>query len=86
MRDRTAQTGPLTVGQQIVAWWETTTSASEPADLADKIDVAIAAERERCAKAVEAVGEWVTSGPPGSAVARPSHYKDFAAAIRARKT
>lgn len=41
MRDRTAQTEPLTTGQQIVAWWETTTSASEPADLADKIDDAL---------------------------------------------
>ena len=40
--DRTAQTEPLTTGQQIVAWWETTTAASEPADLAAKIDDALA--------------------------------------------
>lgn len=40
-KDRTAQTEPLTEGQKIVAWWETSTSASEPADLADKIDDAI---------------------------------------------
>jgi hypothetical protein len=47
---------------------------------------AVAAERERCAVAVEMVGEWVTSGPLGSAVARPSTYRDYAAVIRARKT
>ena len=41
MKDRTAQTEPLTIGQQIVAWWETSTIASEPADLADKIDAAL---------------------------------------------
>ena len=46
-RDRTAMTEPLTTGQQIVAWWETSTSASEPADLADKIDAEI--ERLRAA-------------------------------------
>lgn len=40
-QDRTAQTEPLTDGQKIVAWWESTTSASEPADLADKIDEAL---------------------------------------------
>jgi hypothetical protein len=40
-RDRTAMAEPLTPGQQIVAWWETSTSASEPADLADKIDAEI---------------------------------------------
>lgn len=40
-RDRTAMTEPLTTGQQIVAWWETSTSASEPADLAEKIDDAL---------------------------------------------
>jgi len=37
-KDRTAMTEPLTTGQKIVAWWETSTSASEPADLAEKID------------------------------------------------
>ena len=41
MRDRTAQTDALTIGQRIVAWWETSTSASEPADLAEKIDEAV---------------------------------------------
>mgnify|MGYP003565243055 CR=1 FL=1 len=46
-RDRTAMAEPLTPGQQIVAWWETSTSASEPADLADKIDAEI--ERLRAA-------------------------------------
>jgi hypothetical protein len=37
-KDRTAMTEPLTTGQEIVAWWETSPAASEPADLADKID------------------------------------------------
>ena len=37
-KDRTAMTEPLTTGQKIVAWWETSTSVSEPADLAEKID------------------------------------------------
>lgn len=31
----------LTTGQRIVAWWETTTAESEPADLAAKIDDAL---------------------------------------------
>lgn len=47
MRDRTAQTEPLTTGQQIVAWWETTTAASEPADLAERIDKELATEYQR---------------------------------------
>lgn len=50
MRDRTAQTEPLTIGQQLVARWEGPASGwSEPADLAEAIDATIAAERERCA-------------------------------------
>lgn len=50
MRDPTAQTEPLTIGQQLVAKWESLDSGwSEPADLADAIDYAIATERERCA-------------------------------------
>jgi len=40
-------TDPLTTGQQIVAWWETSTSASEPADLAEKIDEEIERLRDR---------------------------------------
>ena len=40
-RDRTAMTDPLTKGQEIVAWWETSPAATEPADLADKIDAEI---------------------------------------------
>lgn len=47
MIDRTAQTPPLTLGQEIVAWWETSTSVSEPADLAERIDAELAAEYER---------------------------------------
>lgn len=51
MRDRTAMTEPLTVGQQIVAKWESLESGwSEPADLADGIDAALKAEREACAE------------------------------------
>ena len=54
MRDRTAQTEPLTIGQQIVAKWEAAESPwSEPADLAEAIDDAVKAEREACAKAAE---------------------------------
>ena len=42
MRDRTAMTGPLTIGQQLVARWEGVNSGwSEPADLAEAIDKAI---------------------------------------------
>ena len=53
MRDRTAQTEPLTIGQQIVARWEGLDSGwGEPADLAEAIDKAIADERERCAAIV----------------------------------
>jgi hypothetical protein len=49
--DRTAQTEPLTTGQSIVAKWESPASPwSEPADLAEAIDKAIAAEREACAR------------------------------------
>lgn len=49
MRDRTAMTEPLTTGQRLVARWESANSGwSEPADLAEAIDKAIAAERERC--------------------------------------
>jgi RNase adaptor protein for sRNA GlmZ degradation len=54
MRDRTAQTEPLTIGQQLVARWEGPASGwSEPADLAQAIDAAIAAEREACAQLAE---------------------------------
>jgi hypothetical protein len=55
--DPTAQTEPLTEGQSIVAKWESLTCPwSEPADLAEAIDEAIAAEREACAKIAE--GYW----------------------------
>jgi hypothetical protein len=51
MRDRAAMTEPLTIGQQLVARWEGVNSGwSEPADLAEAIDAAIAAEREACAR------------------------------------
>ena len=56
MRDPTAQTEPLTTGQSIVAKWEGPSSPwSEPADLAEAIDKAIAAEREACAQAATAL-------------------------------
>jgi hypothetical protein len=43
--DRTAQAEPLTTGQSIVAKWESPASPwSEPADLAEAIDRAVAAE------------------------------------------
>ena len=54
MRDPTAQTEPLTIGQQIVAAHELDMIA-EPCDLAQRIDDAIAAEREACAT----VAEWL---------------------------
>ena len=45
--DRTAQTEPLTTGQQIVAKWEGLDSGwTEPADLAEGIDNAITAARK----------------------------------------
>lgn len=45
----------MTTGQSIVATWEAPDSPwSEPADLAEAIDKAIAAEREACAKIAEA--------------------------------
>lgn len=52
MRDPTAQTKPLTLGQQIVAAHEADMIA-EPCELAQRIDDAIASERERCAKLLE---------------------------------
>ena len=46
MRDRTAMTEPLTIGQQLVARWESVNGGwSEPADLAEAIDAAVAASR-----------------------------------------
>lgn len=52
-RDRTAVTEPLTVGQKLVAQWETGAGMSEPADLAEAIDRALACSLTRgwnCAK------------------------------------
>lgn len=51
MRDPTAMTEPLTVGQKIVAAWDLDMIA-EPCELAEAIDAAIAAERARCAAIV----------------------------------
>lgn len=80
MRDRTAQTEPLTIGQQLVARWESIDSGwGEPADLAEAIDDAIAAEREACAKLVE-------SAPMGKAAGHHvfAELVELAAAIRSR--
>jgi hypothetical protein len=79
--DPTAQTEPLTEGQSIVAKWESLTCPwSEPADLAEAIDEAIAAEREACAKiADDAATGW--DGQHGRSVAYG--IRD---AIRARST
>ena len=52
MRDPTAQTEPLTTGQRLVSEWERDIIA-EPCELAEAIDAAIAAERERCANLAE---------------------------------
>jgi len=60
MRDRTAQTEPLTIGQSIVAKWEGPAGPwTEPADLAEAIDAAIAAEREACAKIADTYDKWI---------------------------
>jgi hypothetical protein len=60
-KDRTAMTEPLTTGQKIVAWWETSTSASEPADLADRIDGEIEPLRAALREIVEDnIDWWVT--------------------------
>lgn len=63
-RDRTAQTEPLTTGQQIVAKWEGLNGWTEPADLAEAIDDAIAAARsaalEEAAKALDQRAEEMT--------------------------
>lgn len=50
--DPTAQTEPLTTGQQIVSWWEKST-VSEPCELAQKIDGALASMKEQCARVAE---------------------------------
>lgn len=52
IHDATAQTEPLTVGQRIVAGYETDL-ISEPCEYAAAIDAAIAAEREACASIAE---------------------------------
>jgi hypothetical protein len=60
-KNRTATTEPLTTGQQIVAWWETSTSVSEPADLADRIDGEIEPLRAALREIVEDnIDWWVT--------------------------
>jgi hypothetical protein len=60
-KDRTAMTEPLTTGQKIVAWWETSTSVSEPADLADRIDGEIEPLRAALREIVEDnIDWWVT--------------------------
>lgn len=82
-------TEPLTIGQKLVARWEGVDSGwSEPADLAQAIDEAIAAERERTAKLVERLREeWFHEGIPGDlavpAGAFARSMKQLAAAIRA---
>jgi hypothetical protein len=60
-KDRTAMTEPLTTGQRIVAWWETSPTASEPADLADKIDGEL--ERLRAALRKLRDCDWVITLP-----------------------
>jgi hypothetical protein len=83
MRDRTAQTEPLTVGQRIVAKWEGLNGWTEPADLAEGIDEAIAAARsaalEEAAKVAVAQYSAIDDDPDG-------YIERIAAAIRALKT
>jgi hypothetical protein len=52
MRDETAQTDPLTIGQRLIADYEADVIA-QPWELAKAIDAAIAGEREACAKVCE---------------------------------
>lgn len=82
MRDRTAQTEPLTTGQKLVARWESADSGwSEPADLAEAIDQAIAAAYEDAAKIAEnAEKRALKAGATNTA----GYCLEVASAIRAR--
>ena len=83
MRDRTAMTEPLTIGQRLVARWEGLNSGwSEPADLAEAIDDAIAAEREACASVVEK--KWQEARDTDFDLGFETARKCFAAAIPSR--
>lgn len=80
-RDRTSTTEPLTIGQQIVAKWESLNSGwSEPADLAEAIDAALAAENEACAKLAEQMASRL-GGHTGCTC-----YQTVPEAIRSRRT
>lgn len=87
MRDRTAMTEPLTVGQQIVARWEGSASGwSEPADLAEVIDSAIAGEREACALLADEFRDLPHGSVPVSGLeATWAAAKQIADAIRNRE-
>jgi hypothetical protein len=75
--DPTAQTEPLTLGQKIVAAYETDMIA-EPCELAAAIDKAVEAEREACAKVAEG-GSFLHDASPAA------HFgRECAAAIRRR--
>jgi hypothetical protein len=79
-------TEPLTIGQRIVAKWEGPASDwSEPADLAEAIDAAIAAEREACASLADVHGQRHASFGKDyyDAASAAWHIRD---AIRARST
>jgi hypothetical protein len=84
MRDRTAQTEPLTIGQRTVANYEMNMIA-EPAELAEAIDAAIASEREFCALLADFHGhEKARLGRSGyDAASTAWQIRD---AIRARST
>lgn len=88
-RDRTALTKPLTTGQRIVAKWESLNSGwSEPADLAEGIDDAIAAALEEAAKVADE--HHTRIGPSGysdhgSQCASGRCNRSIAAAIRELK-
>ena len=83
----------MTTGQSIVAKWEAPDSPwSEPADVAEAIDKAIAAEREACAKIAEGdingdLRTWPHQSGDYDNVSVQSRLADaIAAAIRARST
>lgn len=90
MSERTAQNEPLTTGQRIVARWEGLNSGwSEPADLAEGIDEAIAAARSAALEEAAKVADTGMLVPPDGGSPTQDEIdvaERIAAAIRALKT
>ena len=64
MRDPTAQTEPLTIGQRIVSAYEQNMIA-EPCELAEEIDKAIESEAKRLRRALTDIKEAPGHYPAG---------------------